>query len=51
MEETNNQIKERLKHQLDGSQKDNEYVAKILCGLEPLDDLEKLDYVNDDIEL
>jgi hypothetical protein len=42
MLETNEQIKERLKHQLDGSEQDEEYAAKILCGLEPLDDWSKL---------
>lgn len=43
MKETNQQIRDRLKYQLDGPERDQEYSAKILCGLEPLDDWSKLD--------
>ncbi|MCX7714848.1 MAG: hypothetical protein N2171_03865 [Clostridia bacterium] len=47
MSETNQQIKERLKFQLDGDEKDQEYALKTLCGLEPLDDWDKLEEKQD----
>ena len=36
--ETNEQIRERLKYQLDGTKEDEEYALKILMGCEPLDE-------------
>ena len=37
-QETNEEIRRRLKYQLDGSHQDQQYAAKILMGFEPLDD-------------
>lgn len=37
-DETNEQIRERLKYQLDGSKEDEIYALKIMLGFEPLDD-------------
>ena len=36
--ETNQQIKDRLKRQLDGTEEDEMYAVKILLGFEPLDE-------------
>lgn len=36
--ETNQQIRERLKNQLDGTEQDEMYAVKIMLGFEPLDD-------------
>lgn len=36
--ETNQQIKDRLKFQLDGTEEDEMYAVKILLGFEPLDE-------------
>lgn len=36
--ETNQQIRERLKLQLDGTEEDEIYAVKILLGFEPLDE-------------
>lgn len=38
--ETNEQIKQRLKYQLDGSEEDELYALKMLLGFEPLDDMD-----------
>lgn len=40
IKETNEQIRERLKYQLDGSKEDEQYALKMLLGFEPLDDLD-----------
>ena len=39
IKETNEQIRKRLKYQLDGSKEDEQYALKMLLGFEPLDDL------------
>nr|DAM48002.1 MAG TPA: hypothetical protein [Caudoviricetes sp.] len=36
--ETNQQIRDRLKFQLDGDEEDEMYAVKILLGFEPLDE-------------
>lgn len=41
-EETNEQIRNRLKYQLDGTKEDEDYAVKILLGFEPLDDWEEI---------
>ena len=45
--ETNEQIRERLKYQLDGTKEDEEYALKILMGFEPLDEW---DYISKVLE-
>ena len=44
---TNEQIRERLKYQLDGTKEDEEYALKILMGVEPLDEW---DYISKVLE-
>lgn len=40
--ETNEEIKKRLKNQLDGTEQDEMYAVKILLGFEPLDEWESI---------
>ena len=43
MSKSNSEIINDLKYKLDGTQEQQEHAAKILCGLNPLDDWDKLD--------
>lgn len=47
IKETNEQIRKRLKYQLDGSKEDEQYALKILLGFEPLDDWDYISHILD----